>query len=489
MLTVVLTLGMGAVRTRAQISVPLDDAGQKQVDPKTDPNITGNFSVKLPVAGWQLKIMYIMEFEYDPDADSYRAKWKEFPDSLKKDSIYAAINYQWAANFFRDEYPEYAAPYTGPEKLAQAGTDRQTEVYTALQKKLWDWWGAVVGAAISAGRFDDMAITELWEWRTASTDVMTLTDQPLGQYLPVLNMGEFAPLTVTLLPEKNLDGVWILSDKRASFKFAAGQIAKSVDRDQVAVGDTVHFTVDTAVPDYTKLQQKNGELDVSIPEEKKVLHLEDVMSRAFALQQDTLTLTGKKADGDYEPIPQDCYTLSIKSDSATGGTRLAFKFDGANYTKLHEYGYTELRLEYDAVVTEKAAVGTDDNSNTARLTFVKNIDGKTENIEDTVTVWTYGVHVIKADGDTLDADGTAGDGTVYLPGANFVLYKREGTYPSKEDAGYQEAVKKYETEKLLYTLPIYQADGKTVKEYELYVESIDSITSTADGSRMTGILP
>lgn len=498
-LAVVLVVGMGSIQTGAETYVTLENAGQIPVTPGGDTEITGNYSVKLPGKSYRCFIARIVDFEYDADADSYRAKWKEFPEQNSNTSSDDDFSdKKWVADFFRENYEGRYAGEGGPQKLAQESAARQTEVYTALQEwtygvyhrmtvlitewantNLGSYGTAQVEAAIRlmVGRNQT---TVLWDWQQPSdaNAVITLTDKPLGQYLLRLSTTDEtsggAPLTVTLLPEKNSSGAWTMSDKHASFKFAAGQIEKSVDRDQVAAGDTVHFTVDASVPDYEAFN-KNGN-QFSLPVEKQIFRLEDVMSSAFALQQDSLTLAGRTPEGDYEALPADCYTLQTVSDSK-GGTRLQIAL--AN-TKIKEKGYTGIRLEYDALVTEAAAVGTDGNTNTAKLTYTKNIEGDTDSVEDTVTVWTYGVRIIKVDGDTLGEDGTAGEDARYLPGATFVLYKRVGVYPDTEDDAYVQAVEKYAAEGLLYTLPVYDTDGKTVLNYELYLEYGDTLTSTAD---------
>lgn len=105
---------------------------------------------------------------------------------------------------------------------------------------------------------------------------------------------------------------------------------------------------------------------------------------------------------------------------------------GFDYVTLKNLNAQRVRVSYQATVNDKAAVGADTNTNIAYLNYQKDASGAMTRAKDTVTAWTYGLKVVKQDGETSD----------YLAGAKFSLYREADTYYGTADAS--TAVSDYE---------------------------------------------
>lgn len=94
-----------------------------------------------------------------------------------------------------------------------------------------------------------------------------------------------------------------------------------------------------------------------------------------------------------------------------------------NYEALRNLGAKYVRITYNAVVTPTAIVGTDDNTNTATFYYQKDLSGAGTSSSDTAYAWTYGLNIVKKDGDKVDT---------YLANARFKLYKEAYWYVPNE---------------------------------------------------------
>lgn len=491
--------GLPGTNARAETYIELDEAGSVNVNPSGSAEITGTIAIKAPETTYEIYAFRVVDVTYDEESDRYQASWAAIPAGYNQDMV-------WISDFMEENYPVYDTP----EKLVGESPVQQAAVFSDMQ--LWLLGGENADGEYVEGHLSQEADTEnglLIEYPAYSDGaedligrsklklaysckdaganpdhIFTFTELPVGQYLFCLDQGAHAPVTARLLPTHNANGLWSLSHIQASVKYGLSGIAKSVSRDQVAAGDTVSFTVDADVPDYTwyngGANENEGEEVHPLAPGQAVFLLEDTMTSAFSLEEASVKLQGRGSAYDYQTLPADCYSCIIAELEDGKGTLLRLEFD---YTKLHAAGCTNVRLTYDAAVTKEIAAGSDGNTNTAKLTYVKNIEGDLQSVEDSVTVWTYGVHIIKVDGDTLEADGTPGENTRYLAGASFVLYRRIGVYTSIEGAGaedYIQAVSQHAKEGALHTIPVYRPDGTAAEGYELYLEYGDTLVSAAD---------
>ena len=105
-----------------------------------------------------------------------------------------------------------------------------------------------------------------------------------------------------------------------------------------------------------------------------------------------------------------------------------------DYEKLHELGAKYVRVTYNAVVAPEVVVGADDNTNTATFYYHKDLSGAGGSSSDTAYAWTYGLNIVKKDGDET---------STYLANAKFKLYKEAHIYvPSIAGADKTEATYK-----------------------------------------------
>ena len=82
----------------------------------------------------------------------------------------------------------------------------------------------------------------------------------------------------------------------------------------------------------------------------------------------------------------------------------------------------EMKLHYQATVTDQIKVNSEDNTNTVKMEFEKS-NGSIDSIYDTVRAYTYGINLKKIDGETYQTDDET-----YLPNARFKLYKWEKNF-------------------------------------------------------------
>lgn len=503
---------------------------------------TGNFSVKVDSSVSTAPDAYrIVDITYNSTTDEFISTWA------------ASSGGDWISEFMTKNY----AAYTSPALLAAATQTEQDTVYKAMQ----DW---IVGTEGQAAVTADSGL-KLTGTQQEGTTTYNFTNVNFGQYLIAIqeasNSDYFAPLTVNVAPTRNPAGDWVLNPTQVSMKFSDVGLVKTIDQDQVAIGDTVHFTIDADMPTYPS----------AMDAQKKIFIIDDDMSAAFSYNEGTLKIYGTKDDGTKEELPATFYTAVISSNvtvyscpttshqyfniyraDENGNSSFYFLKDGVmnhlysiatssvssstlsytgpvfkayqnltgdriqhglsalpveknlfnvnfDYAKLEEAGYKSVSLEYDAAVTESAKIGTDDNTNTAYLYYAKDVNGTTTSVNDKVTAWTYGVTLVKVDGDTIGADGTPTAATKYLAGATFILYEKVGSYTgditAEGDAktAYDADLAKYEQLGKTRTIPVYGTDDQsnTITGYELYFEVKDSITTTAtaDGVKVDGVKP
>ncbi|MBP5197989.1 MAG: LPXTG cell wall anchor domain-containing protein [Lachnospiraceae bacterium] len=114
------------------------------------------------------------------------------------------------------------------------------------------------------------------------------------------------------------------------------------------------------------------------------------------------------------------YALNIFNVSFNYDVMLDDNFDLSNL---------ELQIRYNAEVNKTIDMGSEDNTNYVKMTYETNSQGTTTDvIDDEVRAYSYGVNVVKIDGDTADSASPT-----YLAGAVFQLYREIGSFTGTDD--------------------------------------------------------
>ena len=263
----------------------------------------------------------------------------------------------------------------------------------------------------------------------------------------------------------------------------------------VAIGDTVNFEIDTQIPSYSK---SYAEVSVKIT---------DRMGKGLTLAEPANLVV--KVNNVKVAAGVDTYTYTPAAD------KKSFEIAFASAYALAHSGEAVV-VTYDAVLGEDAGLNFDANDNTAKLTYTNDPNGETNEIEDKTYTYTFGI-----DANLFGSDGSAWNKfteellktgevrkiildsgeeveTTTLPGAEFTLTREGGkayTTVSDEngylsftglDAGtytLQEtkAPEGYSLNDAKIPVEItaeYKTDG-TLKSYEIKVNNEKTSTYTA----------
>ncbi len=129
------------------------------------------------------------------------------------------------------------------------GTNAVADVFDAINADTETEFLEKLTAAIKNGSVNVTASKEV----TAAEGSAAFTDMDMGVYLITANGGVkiYQPTTVELVPAYDEDAqAWVLSNATATMKSNDPSITKTVDDPQVAIGDTVTYTITAYVPDY-----------------------------------------------------------------------------------------------------------------------------------------------------------------------------------------------------------------------------------------------
>ncbi len=199
---------------------------------------------------------------------------------------------------------------------------------------------------------------------TAASGICTINGMSMGQYM-ILGTGSstgayvYQIMTASFKPnaEHNVNTTAVVESKAT-----LPNIEKAVDDRQVAIGDTVTYTVTVAVPTYPS----------------------DATNTAFSV-------------GDVLPAGVTFKsTTSVKSNTnatvSHTGTGAEWIF---NYADIK--AYTSITIVYTATVNSNIIIGAP-NTNTATLTYSNDPYGDgTHSVSDTEKVYSYGIQVFKVD--------------------------------------------------------------------------------------------
>lgn len=160
---------------------------------------------------------------------------------------------------------------------------------------------------------------------------------------------------------------WTLETINAYAKSTAPEIDKTIvgGEKDVAIGDTVNFQIDTAIPSYSK-QYTSVQVKVS-----------DTLSAGLTLNQNSIIV---KVDN--KTAGNEAYTIT----KSASGFEISFASDYA----LANSGKS-VAVTYSAVLNNNAGINFDANTNTAKLTYTNNPDGSTREVSDRTYTYTFGI--------------------------------------------------------------------------------------------------
>ncbi|MDD2978640.1 MAG: SpaA isopeptide-forming pilin-related protein [Hespellia sp.] len=210
---------------------------------------------------------------------------------------------------------------------------------------------------------------------------------------------------------------WTLVTNDAYAKSTTPSIEKTIvdggngDKgDDVAIGDTVKFRIDTAIPSYSKEYTT------------VVVKISDALSTGLTLTQDSIATN----------LPEDSYTIT----KSASGFEITINSD---YALAH--GNDTVYVTYSAVLNDQAGINFDPNTNTATLEYSNNPSkaDETKKTDDKTYTYTFGIdsklfgsssetwneitkELLKT-GEEREIENEAGETvkTTSLPGATFTL--------------------------------------------------------------------
>ncbi len=199
----------------------------------------------------------------------------------------------------------------------------------------------------------------------------------------------------------------------------------------VAIGDTVNFEIDTVIPSYSK---SYTEVTVKI---------KDSMGKGLTLADPANLVV--KVNGTEVKAGEATFTYTETND------KKSFEISFASAYALEHSG-EKVVVTYDAVLGEDAGLNFDANTNTAKLEYTNDPSGETNEIEDKTYTYTFGI-----DANLFGSDGSGWNKfteellktgevrkvildsgeeveTTTLPGAEFTLTRADGkTYTTVSD--------------------------------------------------------
>lgn len=280
--------------------------------------------------------------------------------------------YTWnseVASWLKANYPTYVDDKLGTTAVADVFDEISADDETVFLEKLT--------AAIKS-RSVNVAASETV---TAAGGSAAFTDMNMGVYLITANGGVkiYQPTTVKLVPTYDKGtSAWVLNDATAVMKSNDPSITKTVDDQQVAIGDTVTYTIAADVPDYP----------------------EDAANTSFIVSDkidDGLTFNGTDtitvySDADKKDVV-DASNYEITTEDINNRIfQISFKKNFTTTTTADT-----LYITYTATVNANA-FGTDVLGNDAYLTYNNDpYTTATHELTDDVDVYTYGITVNKVD--------------------------------------------------------------------------------------------
>ena len=289
--------------------------------------------------------------------------------------------YQWAdgvASWVKTNYPDYI------------NVNNKNEVREAFSKatdsKVAEFYDKLA-VAVKAGNVS-LVETKV----TATGEQVEISGLAMGNYFILIEGGAkvYRPLTANVVPEWN-GSSWIMSTPVVSAKSSLPSITKRIDgnleKDNVNIGDTVHYEILVTVPTYPENATA------------KRFVISDTLSDGLTLTSGTVKVYGVN-EGASPVLLNSGYTTSTnRPDGVSGEKAVTFALD-FDYSAIQSY--STVKVTYDAVLNEKAVIGNDGNLNHAILDYSNNpYDSSSWNMdEDNNTIYTYAINLEKVDEDT-----------------------------------------------------------------------------------------
>lgn len=367
-------------------------------------------------------------------------------------------------------------------------TTQEKEMSNGLRTALTDW--AKTATATSSAVSDGSELT--------------FKNIPYGYYVVTTTQGQ------QLISVDSTNPRATIVDKNSS---APTNLAKSADKDNVNIGDTVTYTVTFKTSNYDGAGAEAKEIVSYTIEDTLPEFLKDV----------TVTSIIVDNDGDANTIDDQVKIKDANGNVPQFGTEKKIVidwYDEENVKFLYDNGAT-VTITYTAVVTDKAAI--DGNGNTNKVTVKWTKKGESEpgsgKLEQNETIYTYAIALKKVDDEgkalagalfqfpfyvktAADTDGayiyagtTAGDGLtnqITTPDNGVIVVKgvSTGTYSITEvtaPAGYNKltapvSVTAVKTSQTTTNTTVYLDENGNVSQTETRTKvevKLDNIAATA----------
>lgn len=334
---------------------------------------------------------------------------------------------------------KYATEEDAIAAISQITTTGKTDVSSPAEAVESD---AIVNTLAAAGTKKAYGTQGNAIWtRSGDTETASL---PVGAYLviPSCNGMSFLNMLVSVDVSGTTgttENDWVLTANDASLKGRPLGIDKKIvqtaadgaeiltDAKAVGIGDTVNYKITADVPRFPANATQTTFKVVDTPKNLKI-------------DAGSVTVKAVKADGTEEPLEKNsAYALNPTCAELTeNSSRLVVDFSACYKTVFlshdttadtYSYPYDSVEITYSATVLSSAEVGSEENSNTAKLVYDKDpyTDSDYEIESPTPKVYTYGLVITKRAEDTTDDEGNAVSGKV-LANAQFQIRKvNEGT--------------------------------------------------------------
>nr|WP_296460061.1 isopeptide-forming domain-containing fimbrial protein [uncultured Acetatifactor sp.] len=300
-----------------------------------------------------------------------------------------------------------------------------------------------------AGKAKENALGNGIQMTTTGAEGTYSADLPVGSYVVLVTGSDdtiYNPMLVSVyysvsgnsnqMVAGSLDAesAWTLNAHDGFVKSSEPKVEKTIVNpgsgndhgDDVAIGDTVSFRIDTQMPSYSD-QYTDPKFNIS-----------DTISEGLTYKANTLKVYVKTETMDGEEtlteIPEGSYTVNPAFTPDSKTFKVNFTTD---YIKENQNQY--IVIQYDAELNEHAGINFDANTNTAKLEYSNNPDPNVDlkEKEDTTYHYTFGIDAALNGSDSektqelykLDENGTAvveGETvtvTSPLAGAKFELRK------------------------------------------------------------------
>ena len=241
----------------------------------------------------------------------------------------------------------------------------------------------------------------------AETESVLFDPVITGNYLILVENGMrvYRPLTANVFHEWK-DYHWEVVSPVVEAKSSEPTVTKTVtntlEKDHFSILDTISYTVNAVIPTY--------------PENAiaKQFVVSDRLPEGLTLSSDSIKVYGVNA-GEDPVLLNDSYTKkSVRPTGEEGENSVTFSLN-FDYAKIADY--SSLKIIYDAILNKNAEIGGEGNENKVYMDYNNNpyIEGSWKSDDDSATVYTYGLTIVKVDEDTSEP----------LEGASFWLYKDE----------------------------------------------------------------